>query len=175
MHWIYSFCNLVRHGMLSLEKHGVKLVRMKTGTGFLRWANNMLMMYEGNITPVSKISSHVMTAMGGNNTVQGIFGPVQHMHQSSPQYWLEMGVSVLGFPLLDSLTWIWGASSTCSKLGQAGFKEVVLPQNFVTSTQFTFAFSLKLSVLTTLALFFRKVSSPAQWEQWTMIFLFCGC
>lgn len=90
------------------------------------------------------------------------------------KYWLEMGVSFLGFLLLDNLVWSWEASA-CSKLGQVGFKEAVLPQTFVTYTKFIFAFSLKLSVLTTFVLFFRMVSSPAQLEQWTIISLFCGC
>lgn len=114
-----------------------------------------------------------MPGMGGNNTVQGIFGPVLCIHQSSPSYWLEVDVSVSGLLLLDSLAWSWEAS-ICSKLGHVSFKEVVLPQNCVTSTQFIFAFSLKLSVLTTFALLFRMMSSPAQLEQWTMIFLICG-
>lgn len=139
------------------------------GTGFVRWAKSTLMMGVENITPVLKISSHT-TGMGGNNTVQDIFGPMLHIHQSSPQYWLEGGVSVLGFLLLDSLAWPW-ESSTCSKLGQVGFKEAVLHQNFVTSTQFIFAFSLKLSLFTTFALFFRMMSSLPSSELWFFSFV----
>ena len=47
--------------MLSLEKHGVKLVRMRNGTGSVRWAKNRLMRGMENTTPVPEISSHTTT------------------------------------------------------------------------------------------------------------------
>lgn len=170
---VFDLCNLVKHGIFMQiyhEKHGAKLVRMKIGTGFVRWQKTTLMVDVENTTPVLKICSHMITGMGGNDTVQGIFGHMLHI----PQYWLEVAVSFLGFLILDNLVWSW-KTSTCSKLGQVSFKEAVLPQNFVSSTQFIFAFSLKLSGLTTFVLFFRMVSSPVQLKQWTMLFLFCGC
>jgi len=95
------------------------------------------------------------------------------MHKSSALSW--GGCFCFGLPALGELGFYLGRFGSAQSWDRPAPSKQFFTQNFVSSIQFIFAFSPKLSLLTIFALFLSMVSSPIQLEQQNMIFLFYGC